>query len=94
MIFLGFAAFASEMKKRDFFAKKSSHFLKMDILFLSFFSERAHFFFQFLFCVGYKKWEPPIVGPLKWEPWCVGQPNDGNLDVWDPEMGTLIYGTT
>ena len=26
VIFLGFAAFTSEMKKRDFFAKKSSHF--------------------------------------------------------------------
>jgi len=60
MIFLGFAAFTSEMKKRDFFAKKSSHFLKMDILFLSFFSERAHFFFRFLFCVGQR-----IVGTFR-----------------------------
>jgi len=38
----------------DSFAKKSSHFSKMDILFLSFFSKRAHFFFRFLLFVGYK----------------------------------------
>ena len=47
--FLGFAAFASEMKIVDFFAKKSSHFSKMDIYFCPFFQSASISFSDFYY---------------------------------------------
>ena len=39
------AAFASQLKNREFFNKEKFPLFKNGHLFLSFFSERAHFFF-------------------------------------------------